>query len=156
MMLDTDRQANGIGVPSKYLDLPVLSFGSMATVTLNLAKRVRPHRTKNVRKRESMVVRKPMANAAAAGETPNETRSARESSSWPMSEDFPRHLATLPSKKSKKRPNGIKPRASQRFVVSLASPRQYRIEERMDMTAACKQFNHYAGGTLGLTATKPV
>ena len=124
MTVDTDRQANGIGVPSKYFDLPVLSFGSMATVTLNLAKRVRPQRTKNVRKRESIVVRKPTANAAAAGEMPKETKSASESSSWPMREDFPLHLATLPSKKSKKRPKGMKPRASQRLVVSLGSPRQ--------------------------------
>ena len=39
------RQANGTGVPSKYFDLPVLSLGSIDTVTLNRAKRVRPHRT---------------------------------------------------------------------------------------------------------------
>jgi hypothetical protein len=39
------KQAKGTGVPSKYLDLPVLSFGSMATVTLKRANRVRPQRT---------------------------------------------------------------------------------------------------------------
>lgn len=41
----------GIGVPSKYFDFPVLSLGRAATVTLNLAKRVRPQRTKKVRRR---------------------------------------------------------------------------------------------------------
>ena len=41
----------GIGVPSKYCDFPVLSLGKAATVTLNLARRVRPQRTKKVRRR---------------------------------------------------------------------------------------------------------
>jgi hypothetical protein len=40
----------GMGVPSKYLDFPVLSLGSTATVTLNRARRVRPQRTKKLRK----------------------------------------------------------------------------------------------------------
>ena len=62
------------------------------------------------------------------------TRSARESSSWPMRLDLPRQRATLPSKKSKNRPKGMKPKASQRLVRSVGSGfRQYRIEERMDM-----------------------
>ena len=39
------KHAKGIGVPSKYLDFPVLSLGSIATVTLKRANRVRPHRT---------------------------------------------------------------------------------------------------------------
>lgn len=45
MMAELVKQANGIGVPSKYCDLPVLSFGSIATVTLNLASLVKPHST---------------------------------------------------------------------------------------------------------------
>lgn len=45
IMVETDKQAKGMGVPSKYLDLPDLSLGSMATVTLNLANRVKPQRT---------------------------------------------------------------------------------------------------------------
>ena len=45
MIADDVRHAKGIGVPSKYCDLPVLSFGSIATVTLNLARRVKPLRT---------------------------------------------------------------------------------------------------------------
>ena len=63
----------GIGVPSKYWLLPVASLGTFATVMLKRARRVRPQRTKKVRKRWSTGVRRPMAKAAAAGETPNET-----------------------------------------------------------------------------------
>lgn len=39
----------GIGVPSKYFDLPDLSFGKNATLTLNRASLVRPQRTKKER-----------------------------------------------------------------------------------------------------------
>ena len=39
------KQAKGIGVPSKYFDLPDLSFGSIATVTLNRASLANPQRT---------------------------------------------------------------------------------------------------------------
>jgi hypothetical protein len=63
----------GIGVPSKYLDFPDLSFGSNATVTLNRASRVRPQRTKKVRRRWSTEERTPMEKAAAAGAMPKET-----------------------------------------------------------------------------------
>lgn len=63
----------GIGVPSKYFDFPVASFGNAWTVTLKRARRVRPHRTKSVRIRWSRGVRRPMAKAAAAGETPKDT-----------------------------------------------------------------------------------
>ena len=45
MMADIVRQAKGTGVPSKYWDLPVLSFGSIETVMLKRARRVRPQRT---------------------------------------------------------------------------------------------------------------
>lgn len=63
----------GIGVPSKYLDLPVASLGTEATVTLKRARRVRPHRTKKERRSVSRGVRRPRANAQTAGETPKET-----------------------------------------------------------------------------------
>lgn len=63
----------GIGVPSKYFDFPDASFGKVCTVTLKRAKRVRPQSTKKLRRRWSIGVRRPMANAAAAGATPNDT-----------------------------------------------------------------------------------
>ena len=62
----------GIGVPSKYLLFPVASFGTLATVMLKRARRVRPQRTKKVRKRWSTGVRNPMAKAEAAGAIPKE------------------------------------------------------------------------------------
>ena len=52
-----------------------------------------------------------------------------------MSEDFCLHLATFPSNKSKKSPNGWKKKARYRFVRSDGSPRQYRIADKTDMTA---------------------
>jgi len=52
------------------------------------------------------------------------TRSASESSSWPISDAFFRHLATLPSMKSKKRPNGMKANAAHRLPKSSGLPRQ--------------------------------
>lgn len=63
----------GIGVPSKYLDFPVASLGTLATVTLKRAKRVRPQRTKKERSRVSIGLRRPRAKAHTAGETPKET-----------------------------------------------------------------------------------
>jgi hypothetical protein len=39
------KHAKGMGVPSKYFDFPDASFGSIATVTLKRASRVKPHRT---------------------------------------------------------------------------------------------------------------
>lgn len=71
-MIDAIDRVVGIGVPSKYLDLPVLSLGKTATVTLNRASLVRPQRTKKARIKWSTGVRIPRAKAAAAGETPNE------------------------------------------------------------------------------------
>ncbi len=62
----------GMGVPSKYLALPVASFGRAETVTLNRARRDRPHRTKNVRNKLSRGVRSPRVNAVEAGASPNE------------------------------------------------------------------------------------
>lgn len=61
-----------MGVPSKYFDFPDLSFGRTATVTLNRANRVRPHKTKKERSRWSRLVRIPRAKAAAAGAIPKE------------------------------------------------------------------------------------
>jgi len=57
----------GIGVPSKYFDFPDSSLGKDTTVTLNRANRVRPQRTKNVRRKWSKRERIPIANAIAAG-----------------------------------------------------------------------------------------
>lgn len=59
-------------MPSKYFDLPLLSFGTTAAVTLKRASLVRPQRTKKLRKRRSVKVRIPIPNAAEAGATPKE------------------------------------------------------------------------------------
>lgn len=69
---DTMESVVGIGVPSKYLDLPVASLGSDCTVTLKRARRERPQRTKNVRRTVSRKVRKPRAKAQEAGAIPKE------------------------------------------------------------------------------------
>ena len=143
----------GIGVPSKYWLFPEASFGTLATVILKRARRVSPHRTKNVRKKWSAGVRRPMAKAAAAGERPKETyltllddvfplnsymrwytRSAKESSSCPIKLLFFLHRATLPSMKSKNKPKGMNARAAQRFACAEDGPRQYLMEEKIDMT----------------------
>jgi hypothetical protein len=71
-MIESSRRVVGIGVPSKYFDFPVASLGTAATVTLKRARRVRPQRTKKVRKRWSTGVRRPIANATTAGATPKE------------------------------------------------------------------------------------
>ncbi len=60
-------------MPSKYFDFPVASLGRAWTVTLKRARRVKPQSTKKVRIKWSTGVRKPIAKAAAAGETPNDT-----------------------------------------------------------------------------------
>jgi len=124
----------GMGVPSKYLLLPVASLGTLATVILKRARRVRPQRTKKVRKRWSTGVRSPIAKAAAAGETPKDTKSANESSSCPIRLLFFRHLATFPSMKSKNRPKGMNAKAAQRLPCAEGGPRQYRMEAKIDMT----------------------
>ena len=51
-----------------------------------------------------------------------------------MRDDFLRHLATFPSIKSKKRPKGMNARAAQMAPYSVGSPRQYRMDEKTDMT----------------------
>jgi hypothetical protein len=62
------------------------------------------------------------------------TKSAKESSSCPIKLLFFLHLATFPSMKSKNNPNGMKANAAQRFACADGGPRQYRIEENIDMT----------------------
>ena len=61
------------------------------------------------------------------------TKSASESNSCPMRLLFFLHLATFPSMKSKKSPNGMKASAAHIGAYVSAGPRQYRIELRMDM-----------------------
>ena len=77
-MPNTMPKEVGIGNPSKYLLLPVESFGTAATVTLKRARRVRPLRTKKERKSVSMGVRRPRAKAAVAGATPKEIYTSRQ------------------------------------------------------------------------------
>lgn len=62
----------GVGRPSKYFALPEASWGTLPAVTLKRARRRRPHRAKEVRKNWSSGVRRPIARAAAAGETQKE------------------------------------------------------------------------------------
>jgi hypothetical protein len=61
------------------------------------------------------------------------TRSASESSSWPIKLLFFLQRATLPSMKSKKRPNGMKASAAHMFPSADGGPRQYRMDEKTDM-----------------------
>lgn len=124
----------GIGKPSKYAAFPLLSLGTLPVVTLKRANRASPARTKKVRKSWSNGVLIPMANAVAAGATPKDIKSASESSSWPIKLLFFLHLATLPSKKSKNRPNGMRAKAIQSCVLSSGEPKQYRMEDIMELT----------------------
>lgn len=62
----------GIGKPSKYLAFPETSWGTNATVALNLANLAIPAQMKVVRIKVSVVVLNPTQNAATAGATPNE------------------------------------------------------------------------------------
>ena len=71
------------------------------------------------------------------------TRSANESSSCPIKLLFFLHLATLPSMKSKKSPKGMNASAAQRLACADAGPRQYRIEEKMDMTPQKPELKTY-------------
>ena len=61
------------------------------------------------------------------------TRSAKESSSCPIRLLLPLHRATLPSMKSKKRPNGMNASAAHILPNESDGPRQWRMEERMDI-----------------------
>lgn len=61
------------------------------------------------------------------------TRSASESSSWPIRLLFFLQRATLPSMKSKKRPNGMKASAAHMLPSADGGPRQYRMDEKTDM-----------------------
>lgn len=71
-MHETKHNEDGIGRPSKYCDLPVLSFGTRATVALNLASLANPQQIKVVRAKISSVDRHPIVNARKAGATPKE------------------------------------------------------------------------------------
>lgn len=62
----------GIGSPSKYADLPVLSLGMSATVALKRARRAIPQQMKAVRAMMSAVLRSPIAKPRNAGATPKE------------------------------------------------------------------------------------
>ena len=62
----------GMGVPSKYLDLPVASLGRELTVTLKRARRVSPQRTKKVRSSVSRGVRRPREKAQTEGAMPKD------------------------------------------------------------------------------------
>jgi hypothetical protein len=62
------------------------------------------------------------------------TRSAKESSSCPIKLLFFLHRATLPSMKSKNNPKGMNANAAQRFACAEGGPRQYLIEEKIDIT----------------------
>lgn len=62
------------------------------------------------------------------------TKSASESSSCPMRLLLFLHRATRPSKKSKNKPKGRKPSAIHTLSNAVGSPRQYRNDEKMDMT----------------------
>jgi len=72
-MAVTNPRVVGIGNPSKYFALPVLSLGSEAAVTLNRARRESPERRKKARINVSTVVRRPRVYAATEGATPNDT-----------------------------------------------------------------------------------
>jgi len=61
------------------------------------------------------------------------TRSAKLSSSCPIKLLLCLHRATFPSMKSKNRPNGINASAAQAFPKASGGPRQYRIEQTIDM-----------------------
>lgn len=61
------------------------------------------------------------------------TKSAKLSSSCPIKLLLCLHRATFPSMKSKNKPNGMKPSAAQAFPKASGGPRQYRIEQTMDM-----------------------
>ena len=76
-LVQYDRRAtrpsdDGMGRPSKYLDLPVRSLGTSATVALKRARRARPQQMKPVRATVSRSVRRPMVKARRAGATPKE------------------------------------------------------------------------------------
>jgi hypothetical protein len=69
----TSPRDEGIGRPSKYLDLPAASLGINATVALKRARRARPQHMKPVKHTVSRYVRRPTAKATTAGATPNDT-----------------------------------------------------------------------------------
>ena len=93
----------GIGVPSKYLLFPVLSFGNEDTVTLKRARRVKPQRTKKERRRVSRGVRRPRAKAQEAGATPKEICKTNVSPCTHRASKFYRRGSSQEKKKKKKK-----------------------------------------------------
>lgn len=71
--METKARVVGMGHPSKYFALPVVSFGNEAAVTLNRARRDNPHNRKKASTIESMGVLIPRTYASTDGATPNET-----------------------------------------------------------------------------------
>lgn len=145
-MIPTRNRDDGMGRPSMYFDLPVLSLGTSATVALNRARRAIPAQMKMVRRSVSTGVLIPTQKANTAGATPNEicdlgerdrggveagrTESASESSSWPSMELSLRQRATLPSNTSKIIPANGYSSACQRCRSSNVT--RYRAEEKSE------------------------
>jgi hypothetical protein len=69
----------------------------------------------SLRKLQDFAKQKGMGTGRGGGKKPH-TKSANESSSWPIRLAFFLQRATLPSMKSKNRPSGMKPSAQYRFV----------------------------------------
>lgn len=73
----------------------------------------------NLREKASISVTPPIKR-----EVVFRTKSASESSSCPINDDFLRHRAIFPSMKSKNKPNGMNARAAHSAPRSAGSPRQ--------------------------------
>lgn len=111
-MYATRPRLDGIGSPSKYLDLPLASLGRLAIVALNRASLAKPAHTNPMSINMSIFDLNPIAKARKAGATPKLIKSANESSSWPsIDEDFLQR-ATLPSRASKMNPQAGRVRAA--------------------------------------------
>jgi len=136
----TNQRLVGIGNPSNEFEsffpaafpfsLVVLIRWLNAAVELNLASLVSPAQMKNVRTRISVGCLRPIVKPTSAGATPNEIRSANESSSWPSTEDSPRNRATFPSRKSNPSENIGKRQA--RFKWSRSSVIRKYAEEKIE------------------------
>jgi len=86
---------------------------------MNLASLVSLAQMKKVRMRISVGCLRLLVKPTSAGATPNEIRSANESSSWPSTEDLPLNRATFPSRESNPSENIDKRQA--RFKSSSSS-----------------------------------
>ena len=72
LRMATRKRDEGIGSPSKCFAFPDASFGTEATVALNLASLASPQQIKPVRITVSRMVRSPTSNARRAGATPKD------------------------------------------------------------------------------------